>query len=115
MKGKTAAVLLLIVLAVAGAGYWLWHAENYDEFFYAKVRDPQVKELSSKEEMKYEYTLEAFNVQGKEKKLTFKSVDPLNNGEYLKIEVLSTGVHHFDRISYADIPARAQAAISKTQ
>ena len=100
---KAIAVFLGICAALGLAAIAVLRWENYSEMFYANVYHPKVKELAG-EDMNYEYTLDCFNEDGQHKDLTFKTYYPLEEGSCLKLEVRSTGVYHFDKVSPNEMP-----------
>ena len=106
MKSKLAGVLLTIVVIAGGFGMWLYHMENLDEFYYAVVKNPEMKE-NSDNSLRYQYTMKAWSEKGREKELTFSTYDPLKEGQYLKLEVRASGVYHYDFISAQEVPEAA--------
>lgn len=105
MKTKIIAVTLgVTALIIAGAAY-LFHMENYDQFFYCKVMETDsYKETGAGSDLPYEYTLTGYSEKGEAKKLTFKTAQKLEPGECLKLEVRSAGVYHYDQISSDQLP-----------
>lgn len=111
MKGKIfiviAAVLVLGACLVGG----FYYLENYDELFYAKIDNSRIRELPSNEDMKYEYTLDCYNENGKKRELSFKTSRELREGAYISLEVRSLGVHKWKEITYNDLPLKVQERI----
>ncbi|MCM1364312.1 MAG: YxeA family protein [Faecalibacterium sp.] len=111
MKGRILVfviVLALVIGCVAGGFYYL---ESYDKIYYAKVDNTVVKKLSETDELKYEYTLQCFDKDGKEKKLTFKTTKELREGAYISLEVRSMGVHKWEEVQLNDLPQKVQGKI----
>lgn len=106
-----AVIAIVIVLGVCVAG-GLNYLENYDEVFYAKVDNSKVQELSSDEDMKYEYTLDCYNKNGKSRELDFKTSRQLREGAYISLEVRSLGVHKWEEVTYDDLPQPVQEKFS---
>ncbi len=111
MKGKVfagiAIALVLMVCLVGGLHYW----ENYDEVFYAKIDNSRIREVSLSEYMKYEYTLDCYNHNGKKRELSFKTSRQLKEGAYISLEVRTTGVHKWEEVKYNDLPQKVQEKI----
>lgn len=107
MKGKTIGILAFIAIAAAGLLTYLYRMENYDAFYYARIRD-EAPSMVTDGDLKYEYRIEGYDSQGHAKKLTFKTPDLLKEGETLKIEVRSAGVFRYDPIDPAQIPEKAR-------
>lgn len=111
MKGRIfATIAIVLVLAGCLAGI-LNHLENYDEYFYTKIDNSRIRELSSSEDMKYEYTLDCYSKNGKKRKLSFKTSRQLREGAYLSLEVRAGGVHKWEELHYNDLPQKVQEKI----
>lgn len=109
MKGKWIGILAALIVVIAGVGGWLMHMENYDEFYYVRLNEPQAKEGAGT--LRYEYTVDALNEAGKTKSLTFKTSAPLETGQILKLEVRAAGVFHYDLIETDQIPAKIRPQV----
>lgn len=112
MKGKKIAVVVTVLILVGCLGAGLYQLENYDEFYYAKIDNSKIEELSSSEDMKYEYTLDSYNKNGKKRELTFKTSRELREGAYISLEVRSAGVHKWEEVKYDDLPQKVQEKIN---
>ena len=113
MKVKIAivtAVVLFFVCGLVGGAYYL---ENYDAVYYAQIDNTKAKELSADSDMKYEYTLDCHNEDGKQKELTFKTYKELREGAYILLEVKSLGVHKWEEVQFDDLPQAVQEKIKK--
>lgn len=84
----------------------LYYLENYDEYFYTKIDNNRIRELSPKEEMKYEYTLDSYNKNGRKRSLNFKTSHLLKEGVYISLEVKTTGIHRWEEVKYNDLPQK---------
>lgn len=111
MKSKVliaiAAVLVLGACLVGG----FYYLENYDELFYTKIDNSRIRELSSNEDMKYEYILDCYNENGKKRELSFKISRRLREGAYISLEVKALGVHKWKELAYNDLPQKVQEKI----
>lgn len=58
--------------------------------------------------MKYEYTLDSYNKNGKKRSLDFKTSRLLKEGAYISLEVKSIGVHKWEEVKYNDLPQKVQ-------
>lgn len=105
---KVFAVIAIVLVLGACAVVGLNYMENYDETFYTKVDNGEVKELSSNEDMKYEYTLDCYDKNGKEREFSFKTSRQLREGAYLSLEVRSLGVHKWEEVTYEKLPQPVQ-------
>lgn len=111
MKGKIFAVIAtVLVLGVCLVG-GLYYMENYDEFFFTKIDNSKIRELSSNDNMKYEYTLDCYNKNGRKRELKFKNSRELKEGAYLSLEVRFSGVHKWEEVKYSELPQKVQEKI----
>lgn len=108
MKGKIfAAIVSVLILGVCFAG-GLYYLENHDEFFYSKIDNSRMRELPPNEDMKYEYTLDCYNKNGRKRELDFKTSRKLKENAYILLEVRSLGVHKWEEVQYKDLPQKVQ-------
>lgn len=108
MKGKVFAVIATVLVLGACFVGGLHYLENYDEFFYSKIDNSRMKELSTNEDMKYAYTLDCYNKNGKKRSLHFKTSRQLKEGAYISLEVRSAGVYKWEEVQYNDLPLKTQ-------
>ena len=92
---------VLGVLALCGIG--LFKLENYEKVYYTRVDNRRIEKLDTKDEMKYQYTLESYSENGFKKTLKFKTVRELKEG-YLKLVVRSLGVHSWEEVKFRELP-----------
>ena len=55
------AVIVAIVICVTG----LYFFENYKSIYYTQIDNTKIEKVSSSDNMKYEYTLDCYNENGK--------------------------------------------------
>lgn len=111
MKRKIFAVIVT-VLAIGGCIVGgLYYMENYDELFYTKIDNSRIRELSPNEDMKFEYTLDCYNKNGRKRQLKFKTSRELKEGAYISLEVRFSGVHKWEEVKYNDLPQKVQEKI----
>ena len=63
--------------------------------------------------MKYEYTLDCYNENGKKKELKFKTSRELREDAYLLLEVRVLGVHTWKEVQYSELPEKVQNQYSE--
>ena len=61
------AVIVAIVICVTG----LYFFENYKSIYYTQIDNTKIEKVSSSDNMKYEYTLDCYNENGKKRDLEF--------------------------------------------
>ena len=107
VKGKIfTGIAIVIVVLVLCIVYWLLFYQN--STYYTKIDNTKVEVLSSSE-MKYQYTLDAYDENGKIKKIVFKTRRELKDGAYLLLEVMLTrGVKSWKEVPFNNLPDKVQ-------
>ena len=102
------AVIIMIALAV-GAYYFL---VVHKEIYYTQIDNTKIEEVSATDDMKYEYTLTAYNKNGKEKEVQFKTSRELREGAYLELDVMQMrGVINWREVQTEDLPDDVKTAL----
>ena len=103
------AVIIMIALAV-GAYYFL---VVHKEIYYTQIDNTKIEEVSATDDMKYEYTLTAYNKNGKEKEVKFKTSRELREGAYLELDVMQMrGVINWREVQKEDLPDGVKTAMN---
>ena len=103
------AVIIMIVLA-AGAYYFL---VVHKDLYYVQIDNTKIEEVSGTDDMKYQYTLTAYNKNGKEKEVQFKTSRELREGAYLELELMQMrGVVNWREVQREDLPEDVKTAIN---
>ncbi len=98
-------IIIFIALCVA-AYYFLFIGTT---IYYTKIDNTKIKAITGSD-MKYEYTLDSYQENGKKKTLKFKTSRELREDAYLKIEYMQiTGVHAWEEVKYNDLPSQVKA------
>lgn len=106
-KNKLLAILgaiVFLIFIIVGFNY----IENYEEKYYTKIKNTNVKKISQSDYMKYEYELDCFNKKGRKKIINFKTSRILKEGAYLLLTVKTTGVNKWEEVKYGDLPINVQ-------
>lgn len=98
------AVIVAIVICI-GALYFL---EGYEKVYYTQIDNTKIQSISATDDMKYEYTLDCYNENGKKKELKFKTVRELKENAYLMLEVRIMGVHTWKEVQYNELPEKVK-------
>ena len=99
------AVIIVIALMI-GAYYFLC---IHKSLYYTQIDNTKIEELSGNDDMKYQYTLMAYNKNGKEKEIQFKTTRELREDAYLKLEVMLTrGVTNWEEVQFDEMPKEVQ-------
>lgn len=108
IKGKIAVAIGIIVFILFLYGiYYLLVIQNSE--YYTQIDNSKVESLSTTDNMKYQYTLTAYDEKGKKKEVTFKTNRELKEDAYLKLEVMLTrGVTNWEEVQFDEMPKEVQ-------
>lgn len=114
MKGKIIIITIVLCLLCCVVG-GVWYLQCYEDVYYTKIDNTKLQEVSinsDSSDMKYEYTLDCYNKDGKKRNLKFKTFRILKQDAYLLLEVRSLGVHKWEEVQYNDLPQKVQEKIN---
>lgn len=108
LKEKLPFILAIIVaIAICGVAFYFW--ENCDDIYYTQIDNTKIERISSSDNMKYEYTLDCFDENGKKKEIKFKTSRELREDAYLMLEVRSLGVvHSWKEVQENELPEKVK-------
>lgn len=99
-------VVILAILLCAGVLYYL---EFQEEVYYTQIDNTKVEGLITTDNMKFQYTLFAYNEKGKKKEFTFKTSRELRNEAYLKLETnWAVGVRQWEEVQFEELPEKVK-------
>ena len=112
IKGKIfTGIGIIFVIAIFFAVFWLLFYQ--ESIYYTKIDNESVEKLNSGD-MKYEYTLNAYDKNGKSKEIIFKTSRELKNEAYLKLDVMIIrGVKNWEEVEYKELPDKVKAQYNK--
>ena len=103
------AVIIVIALMI-GTYYFLF---VHKTVYYTKIDNTKIEELSGDEDMRYQYTLTAYNKNGKEKEIQFKTSRELREGAYLELDVMQMrGVVNWREVQQEELPNDVKAEMN---
>ena len=103
------AVIIVIALLV-GAYYFL---VLHKDLYYTQIDNTKIEEISGTDDMKYQYTLTAYNKNGKEKEVQFKTSRELREGAYLELDVMQIrGVINWREVQIEELPDDVKTAMN---
>ena len=107
IKGKIfAGIGIVVVIAVFFIIFWLLFYQ--ESTYYTRIDNTKVEQLDSGD-MRYEYTLDAYNEKGNSKEVTFKTSRELKDNAYLKLDVMLTrGVKSWEEVQFDELPDKVQ-------
>lgn len=111
MKEKIPMIIAVIV-AIAICGIVFFIMENYESVYYTQIDNTKIQSISATDDMKYEYTLDCYNENGKKKEIKFKTSRELKEDAYLMLEVRTFGVHAWKEVQVNELPERVKVALN---
>mgnify|MGYP005807127821 FL=1 len=95
------AVIIVIALIIGAYYFLVVHKEQY----YTQIDNTKIEEISGTDDMKYQYTLTAYNKNGKSKEVQFKTSRELREGAYLELDVMQMrGVVNWREVQQDELP-----------
>ena len=103
-------VAIIVIALIIGAYYFLVvHKDQY----YTQIDNTKIQEVSSTDDMRYEYILTAYNKNGKEKEVKFKTSRELREGAYLELDLMQTrGVVNWREVQENELPEKVKNAMN---
>ena len=103
------AVIIVIALLVGAYYFLVIHKDQY----YTQIDNTKIQEISGSDDMKYKYTLTAYNKNGKEKEVKFKTSRELREGAYLELDVMQMrGVINWREVQQDELPEDVKTAMN---
>ena len=102
--------VIIVVALIVGAYYFL---VIHKDLYYTQIDNTKIQEESGSDDMKYQYTLTAYNKNGKEKEVQFKTSRELREGAYLELDVMQMrGVVNWREVQVDDLPEDVKTAMN---
>lgn len=101
-------MLIAVIVAIAICVIGFYFLENYKSVYYTQIDNTKIKSISATDDMKYEYTLDSYNENGKKKEIKFKTSRKLKESAYLMLEVKTFGVHSWKEVQANELPSKVQ-------
>lgn len=103
---------ILIFIAICGLSYYTIFEKDYT--YYTKIDNTKIKEISSSDNMKYEYNLTMYMENGISKDIKFKTSRELRSDAFLKVKYyIVTGVNKWEEIEYDNLPSKVKEQLKK--
>lgn len=106
-------MIIAIVIAIAVLGLVCYFLEFHKSVYYTQIDNTKVEMVSATDDMRYKYTLDCYNEDGKKKEIEFKTSRELREEAYLELEVLFTGVHSWKEIQHEELPDKVKTNYEK--
>lgn len=107
-------IIIAILVAIILCGFAFYFFEYHEEVYYTQIDNSKISKLVTTDNMKYEYTLLAYNEKGRKKEFTFKTSRELRNEAYLKLETkVLIGVRQWEEIQFEELPEKVKVNYAK--
>ena len=101
---------IVAVLLIVGAYYILFVQKT---IYYVQIDNTKIEQVSNSDDMKYQYTLTAYNKNGKSKEVQFKTSRELREDAYLELEVMAVrGVYGWKEVQLEDLPNKVKTEMN---
>ncbi len=100
-------MIIAVIIAITLCCFAIYFFEYHEAVYYTQIDNSKITKLDTRDNMKYEYTLFAYNEKGKKKAFTFKTSRELRNEAYLKLETkVLIGVRHWEEVQFEELPEK---------
>lgn len=108
IKEKLPMVIAVIVaIGILALAYYFMFI--HQEAYYTQIDNEKIEQISTSDDMKYEYTLTAYNSNGKEKEVKFKTIRALREDGYLEVDVMKgRKVVDWREVQYQELQEKVQ-------
>lgn len=111
-KEKLPIIIAVIIVIALAVGVYYFFIVKKDQY-YTQIDNTKIEEVSGTDDMKYEYTLKAYNKNGKEKEIKFKTSRELREGAYLELDVMQLrGVINWREVQVNELPEDVKTAMN---
>ena len=80
-------LVIIIAILILVSVYYLLCVKQV--VYYTQIDNTKIEQVSASDEMKYQYTLDCYNENGKKKEMKFKTSRELREDAYLMLEVIN--------------------------
>ena len=102
--------VIIVIILIIGAYYFLFINKS---LYYTKIDNTKIEQISNSDDMKYQYTLKAYDKNGKSKEIQFKTDRELREGAYLEVEVMQfRGVVNWREVQANELPDKVKAEMN---
>lgn len=106
-------IIIAAIVAIAICVIGFYFLENYESVYYTQIDNTKIQSISATDDMKYEYTLDSYNENGKKKEIKFKTSRELKESAYLMLKVKTFGVHSWKEVEYNELPDKVKVNYEK--
>lgn len=101
-------IFILICIIICCVVFFSLQSKDY----YTRISNQYCNDMGSEDGygLKYKYTLKAYDAEGKDKEISFKTKETLDDNIYIQITYMPfRGVTRWGEISYEKLPEAVQA------
>ena len=104
-------IATIVVIALIFGAYYILFVHK--DIYYAQIDNTKIEEVSGTDDMRYQYTLIAYNQNGKSKEVQFKTSRELREDAYLELEIMATrGVVNWKEVQVNELPDKVKEEIN---
>lgn len=104
-------IAVLVAIAICVGAIYIF--ENYRPIYYTRIDNTKLEKVSATDDMKYEYTLDCYNKNGRKKGIKFKTSRQLRESAYLMLECTFLGVHSWQEVAISELPEKVKVIYEK--
>ena len=102
--------VIVVIALIIGAYYFL---VIHKDLYYTQIDNTKIEEISTTDDMRYQYTLMTYDKNGNEKEIQFKTSRELREGSYLELEVmLARGVVSWKEVQEEELPEKVKVEMN---
>mgnify|MGYP005786035033 CR=1 FL=1 len=98
-------IIIAVIIVIALMALTYYFLVVHKDIYYTQIDNTKIEEVSKSDDMKYQYTLTAYDKNGNEKEVQFKTSRELREGAYLELEVMQLrGVIKWKEVQAEELP-----------
>lgn len=108
LKEKLPMIIAVIIVIglIVGVFYFSF---IHEDIYYTQIDNAKCEQISSTDDMRYQYKLTAYNKNGKSKEVEFKTSRELRDDAYLELKMMSIrGVVNWKEVQENELPDKVQ-------
>ena len=98
-------IIIAVIIVIALMALTYYFLVVHKDIYYTQIDNTKIEEVSKSDDMKYQYTLTAYDKNGNKKEVQFKTTRELREGAYLELEVMQLrGVIKWKEVQPEELP-----------
>ena len=100
-------IAVIVAIGILALAYYFMFI--HQEAYYTQIDNEKIEQISTSDDMKYEYTLTAYNSNGEKKEVKFKTSRELREDAYLELDIMKgRGVVKWREVRHEELPEKVQ-------